>query len=90
METKKLKIIDLSKIPAKTIDGDVQEISIQRAIAIAMYNTPDPGQGEFAMKVNRDPVVELTEENKMYLRNGLDQGQFFFFIKEAMEKLMND
>lgn len=87
-EKKEVKTIDLSKIPAKTIDGEIQEVSIQRVIAVAMYNTPDPGQGEFAMKVNRDPIVELTDENKSYLRCGLEQGQFYFFIKEAVENLL--
>lgn len=90
METKKSKKIDLSKVQAKMIDGSVKEFDIHKNIAIAMYSTPNPGQGKFSMEVYDNPVVELTEERKSYLQNGLEQGGFFFYIKEAVEKLLND
>lgn len=85
-----MKTIDLSKIPAKMIDGTVKEFDIQKSISTAMYSTPNPGQGKFAMDVYGNPIVEVTEETKEYLRNGLETGGFFFYIKEAVEKLLND
>lgn len=87
---KETKKIDLSKIQAKMIDGSTKEFDIHKNIATAMYSTPNPGQGKFAQDVYGDPIVELTEENKGYLMNGLEVGGFFFYIKEAIEQLLKD
>lgn len=90
MEEQKVKTIDLSKVVAVLVDGTTREFSVYKTLATALYATPNPGQGKFAMELYANPIVELTEENKGYIQAGLEQGGFFFYIKEAILELLNN
>lgn len=89
MGEQKIKTIDLSKVTAVLVDGTTQEFDVHKSLATTLYATPNPGQGRFAMELYANPIVELTEENKEYIQTGLEQGGFFFNIKEAILELLN-
>ena len=63
--SEKIKKIDLSKLEITNIDGSKIEIDLSKELAQGIYSTTQKiAELSFAMDLFKNPVVELTDENK--------------------------
>jgi len=84
-----METIDLSRLEIEWVDGSKKEPDIHKEAAnIIFANASSIVEHLFAIELFKNPVVELTDENRRILVKFLtpDFG-FAYFIKEAILKL---
>jgi len=87
--SEKIKKIDLSRLEITNIDGSKVEIDLSKELAQGIYSTTQKiSELSFAMDLFKDPVVELTEENKEIIRSNVEKG-FKAFVQVAVNKLID-
>ena len=69
------KKVDFSKLPITQLDGTIIEHDFSKELAQAIFsNTQNISEHAFSVDLFKNPIVELTDENK-------------FLIKEYTEKI---
>ena len=83
-----LKTIDLSKLQLKQIDGTVFEHDFSKELAQAIFsNTQKIEEHAFSVDLYKNPVVELTEENKAIIKEYTEK-YFKAFVQVAINSLI--
>lgn len=85
-----MKTIDLSKVKLQMVDSSEKEYDLSKELAEVIFqNTQSIPEHNFALELYKDPVVELTEENKKILEQ-YSQKYFKAFVQVAVTKLLNE
>ncbi|TCO87468.1 hypothetical protein EV202_13113 [Bacteroides heparinolyticus] len=85
-----MKKIDFRKIKVSDIEGKETTMDIAKEMGNTIYkNTPDLGELEFAQEIYKRGEVEVTEERAAIVRKYMDVGQFFAYIKKAVNDELN-
>lgn len=85
-----MKTIDLSKVKLQMVDRSEKEYDLSKELAEVIFqNTQSIPEHNFALELYKDPVVELTEENKKILEQ-YSQKYFKAFVQVAVTKLLSD
>lgn len=80
--------IDLSKIQITMLDGKEIEYNFAKELAQVIFqNTQDIGEHAFSMELYKNPIVELTEDNKRIIKDYTDK-YFKAFVKVAVNKII--
>jgi len=80
--------VDLSKLQIKMLDGSVKEYNFAKELAQVIFqNTQDIGEHAFSMELYKNPIVELTEDNKRIIKDYTDK-YFKAFVKVAVNKII--
>lgn len=94
MKTKTLTLatemkLDLSKLPIRQLNGEVIEHDFSKDLAQAIFsNTQKIEEHSFAVDLYKNPVVELTDENKAIIKEYTDR-YFKAFVQVAINELLN-
>ena len=82
--------IDLSKLQITMLDGKEIEYNFAKELAQVIFqNTQDIGEHAFSMELYKNPIVELTEENKKIIKDYTDR-YFKAFVKVSINKIINN
>ena len=88
--SEKIKKIDLSKLEITNIDGSKVEIDLSKELAQGIYSTTQKiAELSFAMDLFKNPIVELTDENKEIIKSHVEKG-FKAFVQVAINKLIDE
>ena len=83
-----MKTIDLSKVKIEGIDGKEIIIDVAKELAQVIFaNTQSIEEHSFSMELYRNPVVELTDENKAIIEGYIEK-YFKAYIKIAIKKIV--
>lgn len=83
-----VKTIDLSKLPIRQLDGEVIEHDFSKDLAQAIFsNTQKIEEHSFSVDLYKNPVVELTEENKAIIKEYTEK-YFKAFVQVAINELL--
>ena len=84
-----LKTIDLSKLPITQLDGEVIEHDFSKDLAQAIFsNTQKIDEHAFSVDLYKNPLVELTEENKSIIKEYTEK-YFKAFVQVAINELID-
>lgn len=82
-----MKKVDLSKLIVSNVDGSKREHNLAKELSQYIYQTTQSiAELSFAMDLHKNPIVELTEENKEIIKKYVETG-FLAFIKIAVNEL---
>jgi len=85
-----MKTIDLSKLQITMLDGKEIEYNFAKELAQVIFqNTQDIGEHAFSLELYKNPIVELTEENKKIIKDYTDR-YFKAFVKVSINKIINN
>lgn len=85
-----MKTIDLSKLRIQMIDGSIMEYDLSKELAEIIFKTTQSlAEHSFCLDLYKNPVVELTDENKAIIEKYVKQ-YFKAFVQIAVNKLLND
>lgn len=85
-----MKKIDFRKIKVSDIEGKETTMDISKEMGNTIYkNTPDLGELEFAQEIYKKGEVDVTEERAAIVRKYMDVGQFFAYIKKAVNEALD-
>jgi len=80
--------IDLSKLQITMLDGKEIEYNFAKELAQVIFqNTQDIGEHAFSLELYKNPVVELTEDNKRIIKDYTNK-YFKAFVKVAVNKII--
>ena len=80
--------VDLSKLQIEMLDGSIKEYDFAKELAQVIFqNTQDIGEHAFSLELYKNPVVELTEDNKRIIKTYTDK-YFKAFVKVAINKII--
>lgn len=84
-----VKTIDLSKLPIKQLNGEVIEHDFSKDLAQAIFsNTQKIDEHSFSVDLYKNPVVELTDENKAIIKEYTER-YFKAFVQVAVNELID-
>ncbi len=85
-----MKTIDLSKLKIEMIDGSIIEYDLSKELAEVIFKTTQSlAEHSFCLDLYKNPIVELTDENKSIIEKYV--GQYFkAFVQIAVNKLLSD
>ena len=85
-----MKTIDLSKLQIEMIDGSIMEYDLSKELAEVIFKTTQSlAEHSFCLDLYKNPIVELTDENKSIIEKYV--GQYFkAFVQVAVNKLLSD
>lgn len=87
---KETKKIDLSKLPIKQLDGTVFEHDFSKELAQAIFsNTQSISEHSFSVDLFKNPIVELTDENKTLIKETTEK-YFKAFVQVAVNELIGE
>ena len=82
--------VDLSKLQIEMLDGSTHEYNFAKELAQVIFqNTQDIGEHAFSLELYKNPIVELTEENKKIIKDYTDR-YFKAFVKVSINKIINN
>lgn len=88
-EIKDVKTIDLSKLPIKQLDGTVVEHDFSKDLAQAIFsNTQRIEEHAFSVDLYKNPIIELTDENKAIIKEYTEK-YFKAFVQVAINELID-
>ena len=83
-----METIDLSRVEIESIDGKEITLDVAKELAQVIFaNTQSIEEHSFSMELYRDPVVELTDENKAIIEGYIEK-YFKAYIKIAIKKMI--
>ena len=83
------KKVDLSKLPIMQLDGTVFEHDFSKELAQAIFsNTQKIEEHAFSVDLFKNPVVELTEENKSIIKEYTEK-YFKAFVQVAVNEMID-
>jgi len=85
-----MKTVNLSKLQITMIDGSIMEYDISKELAEVIFKTTQSlAEHSFCLDLYKNPIVELTDENKSIIEKYV--GQYFkAFVQVAVNKLLSD
>lgn len=84
------KKIDLSKLPITQLDGSVIEHDFSKELAQAIFsNTQSISEHSFSVDLYKNPIVELTDENKTLIKETTEK-YFKAFVQVAVNELIGE
>lgn len=84
-----VKTADLSKLQIKQIDGSIVEHDFSKDLAQAIFsNTQKVEEHAFSVDLYKNPVVELTDENKTIIKEYTEK-YFKAFVQVAINELLD-
>ena len=84
------KKIDLSKLPITQLDGSVIEHDFSKELAQAIFsNTQSISEHSFSVDLFKNPIVELTDENKTLIKETTEK-YFKAFVQVAVNELIGE
>ncbi len=85
-----MKTIDLSKLKIEMIDGSIIEYDLSKELAEVIFKTTQSlAEHSFCLDLYKNPIVELTDENKAIIEKYVKQ-YFKAFIQVAVNRLLNE
>ena len=85
-----IKTIDLSKLPIKQLDGTIIEHDFSKDLAQSIFqNTQNVAEHSFSVDLYKNPVIELTEENKLIVKEYTEK-YFKAFVQVAVNALIDE
>lgn len=85
-----MKTIDLSKAKIHMFDGSEEEYDVSKDLAEVIFkNTQSIAEHNFSLELYKNPVVELTDENRKIIET-YSQSHFKAFAQVAISRLMNE
>jgi hypothetical protein len=85
-----MKTIDLSKLKIEMIDGSIMEYDLSKELAEVIFKTTQSlAEHSFCLDLYKNPIVELTDENKAIIEKYVKQ-YFKAFIQVAVNRLLNE
>lgn len=83
------KTIDLSKLPIRQLNGEVIEHDFSKDLAQAIFsNTQNIEEHSFAVDLYKNPIIELTDENKAIIKEYTER-YFKAFVQVAVNELID-
>lgn len=83
------KKLDLSKLPIRQLNGEVIERDFSKDLAQAIFsNTQKIDEYAFSVDLYKNPVVDLTDENKAIIKEYTEK-YFKAFVQVAITRLLN-
>ena len=83
-----MKTIDISKLELELLDGTIAEHDLSKDLAQAIFqNTQKIDEHAFSLELFKNPIIELTEENKKIIAEYTSK-YFKAFVQVAVNKLM--
>jgi len=80
--------VDLSKLQIEMLDGSIKEYDFAKELAQVIFqNTQDIGEHAFSLELYKNPVVELTEDNKRIIKDYTNK-YFKAFVKVSVNKII--
>ena len=84
-----VKTIDLSKLPIRQLNGEVVELDFSKDLAQAIFsNTQKIDEHAFSVDLYKNPLVELTDENKAIIKEYTVK-YFKAFVQVAVNELID-
>lgn len=84
------KKIDLSKLPIRQLNGEVVEHDFSKELAQVIFsNTQSISEHSFAVDLYKNPIVELTDENKTLIKETTEK-YFKAFVQVAVNELIQE
>lgn len=85
-----MKTVDLSKLQIEMIDGSIMEYDLSKELAEVIFkSTQSLAEHSFCLDLYKNPIVELTDDNKAIIEKYV--GQYFkAFVQIAVNKLFSD
>lgn len=81
--------LDLSKLPIRQLNGEVIEHDFSKDLAQAIFsNTQKIDEHSLAVDLYKNPVVELTDENKAIIKEYTEK-YFKAFVQVAINELID-
>ena len=85
-----MKTVDLSKLQIEMIDGSIIEYDLSKELAEVIFKTTQSlAEHSFCLDLYKNPIVELTDENKAIIEKYVKQ-YFKAFIQVAVNRLLNE
>ncbi len=85
-----MKTVNLSKLQITMIDGSIMEYDISKELAEVIFKTTQSlAEHSFCLDLYKNPIVELTDENKAIIEKYVKQ-YFKAFIQVAVNRLLNE
>jgi len=85
-----MKTVNLSKLQITMIDGSIMEYDISKELAEVIFKTTQSlAEHSFCLDLYKNPVVELTDENKAIIEKYVDK-YFKAFVKVAVNRMLNE
>ena len=85
-----MKTIDLSKLQIDMIDGSIMEYDLSKELAEVIFKTTQSlAEHSFCLDLYKNPIVELTDDNKAIIEKYVSQ-YFKAFVQIAVNKLLSD
>ena len=82
--------VDLSKLQIEMLDGSIKEYDFAKELAQVIFqNTQDIGEHAFSLELYKNPVVELTEDNKRIIKDYTNK-YFKAFVKVSVNELIGE
>ena len=84
------KKVDFSKLPIRQLDGSVTEHDFSKELAQAIFaNTQSLSEHSFSLDLFKNPIVELTDENKAIVKEYTEK-YFKAFVQVAINELIGE
>ena len=84
-----VKTIDLSKLPIRQLNGEVIEHDFSKDLAQAIFsNTQKVDEHTFSVDLYKNPIIELTDENKAIIKEYTER-YFKAFVQVAINELLD-
>jgi hypothetical protein len=85
-----MKKIDLSKLRIEMIDGSIMEYDLSKELAEVIFKTTQSlAEHSFCLDLYKNPIVELTDENRAIIEKYSKQ-YFKAFVQVAVNRLLNE
>ena len=83
------KKVDFSKLPIRQLDGSIVEHDFSKDLAQAIFsNTQNISEHAFSVDLFKDPIIELTDENKAIIKEYTEK-YFKAFVQVAVNELID-
>ena len=84
------KKVDFSKLPIKQLDGSIVQHDFSKELAQAIFsNTQSISEHAFSVDLFKNPIVELTDENKAIVKEYTEK-YFKAFVQVAINELIGE
>ena len=84
-----MKTIDLSKVTIQGIDGKETTIDVAKELAQVIFaNTQSIEEHSFSIDLYKNPIVDLTDENKAIIKEYTEK-YFKAFVQVAVNELID-
>lgn len=84
-----MKTIDLSKVTIHGIDGKEATIDVAKELAQVIFaNTQSIEEHSFSIDLYKNPIVDLTDENKAIIKEYTEK-YFKAFVQVAVNELID-